>query len=248
MVEYTHKFYRDLINASGLRQYRVDYAYSDIFIATDIESSHIPVIALDTLTRLYSDLDHIRQSNPEYISALSPIEAAVSGPADMDFASRSAGTGPMSAVAGYFADCINRAIRERFNPDTLIVENGGDISAWSKKDIRAGIFAGESALSGRLNIIIPFNGEMKGICTSSATVGHSLSFGKADSVTIICDTAALADAYATQYCNRLMSEEDLNTLINEINRKPDIRGALLVFRDSLAAAGALRLAPEKEAV
>ena len=40
-----------------------------------------------------------------------------------------------------------------------------------------------------------------GICTSSGTVGHSLSFGKADAVVVTAGSATLADAAATAICN-----------------------------------------------
>jgi ApbE superfamily uncharacterized protein (UPF0280 family) len=49
-----------------------------------------------------------------------------------------------------------------------------------------------------------------GICTSSGRVGHSISFGKADAVTIVAADAALADAVATQTCNMVQTEDDLN--------------------------------------
>ena len=43
-------------------------------------------------------------------------------------------------------------------------------------------------------IVVPAEFSPLGICTSSGTVGHSFSFGKADAAMICCRDAALADA------------------------------------------------------
>ena len=47
------------------------------------------------------------------------------------------------------------------------------------------------------------------ICTSSATVGHSLSFGKADAVTNTSKDASIADAAATAVGNIVKSAGDI---------------------------------------
>ncbi len=48
-----------------------------------------------------------------------------------------------------------------------------------------------------------------GVCTSSGTVGPSLSFGKADAVCILSKSAALADAAATAVGNRVRGKKDI---------------------------------------
>ena len=45
-----------------------------------------------------------------------------------------------------------------------------------------------------------------GICTSSGTVGHSLSFGKADAVCVKAKSVSLADAAATAIGNMVKSQ------------------------------------------
>jgi hypothetical protein len=51
--------------------------------------------------------------------------------------------------------------------------------------------------------VVPPQEEILGICTSSATVGPSVSFGTADAVTIFARDVALADAWATAICNEI---------------------------------------------
>ncbi len=46
-----------------------------------------------------------------------------------------------------------------------------------------------------------------GICTSSATVGPSVSFGVADAVTIFSRNVALSDAWATAVCNEIRPDD-----------------------------------------
>lgn len=69
------------------------------------------------------------------------------------------------------------------------------------RPVRVGVHAGEAALSNRIAFVVPQQDRILGICTSSATVGPSISFGIADAVTIFSHDVALADAWATAVCN-----------------------------------------------
>jgi ApbE superfamily uncharacterized protein (UPF0280 family) len=79
-----------------------------------------------------------------------------------------------------------------------------------------------------------------GICTSSGTVGHSLSFGAADSVVILAKTAALADAVATATCNRVHSKDDLTAALKFARSLKGVKGAAVILKNSLASAGEVR--------
>jgi ApbE superfamily uncharacterized protein (UPF0280 family) len=72
-------------------------------------------------------------------------------------------------------------------------------------------------------------------------VGHSLSFGKADSVTVISPDAALADAVATGACNIVQEKSDLERALDYACSVEGIHGALIIFRDSLAARGMIEI-------
>ena len=117
-------------------------------------------------------------------------------------AARRAGVGPMAAVAGAIAWAGVEAMAgagARFG----VIDNGGDIALVTDREIRVGLHAGASPLSDRFAFLVPPGGGIRGICTSSATVGPSVSLGVADAVTVFSPDVASADAWATALCNEL---------------------------------------------
>lgn len=117
-------------------------------------------------------------------------------------AARKAGVGPMAAVAGAIAWAGVEAMQEA-GASFGVIDNGGDIALLSNRMVRVGVHAGEADLSDRIAFVIPPQDRILGICTSSATVGPSISFGIADAVTIFSPDVALADAWATSVCNQI---------------------------------------------
>ena len=120
-------------------------------------------------------------------------------------AGRRAGVGPMAAVAGAIAWSGVEAMAEagaRFG----VIDNGGDIALVTDREIRIGIHAGGSPLSDRFAFLLPAGDGIRGVCTSSATVGPSVSLGIADAVTVFSPNVASADAWATAICNELRPE------------------------------------------
>ena len=79
------------------------------------------------------------------------------------------------------------------------------------------------------------------MCTSSARIGPSLSFGRADAATIIASDAALADAIATEVCNRVRSEEDMEDAAAR-GMECGAAGVVIIYRDRLVARGEVELA------
>jgi ApbE superfamily uncharacterized protein (UPF0280 family) len=120
----------------------------------------------------------------------------------MASATRTAGVGPMAAVAGAIAWA---GVESMVDAGAVfgVIDNGGDIALISDRSIRVGVHAGESGLSNRIAFIVPYQEKILGICTSSATVGPSISFGIADAVTIFSHDVTLADAWATSVCNQI---------------------------------------------
>jgi hypothetical protein len=117
-------------------------------------------------------------------------------------AARRAGVGPMAAVAGAIAWSGLEAMigaGARFG----VIDNGGDIALTTDREIRVGVHAGASPLSDTLAFVVPPVDGIQGICTSSASVGPSVSLGVADSVTVFSGNVASADAWATAICNEL---------------------------------------------
>jgi len=102
------------------------------------------------------------------------------------------------------------------------------------------VYAGSSPLSNKIAVKIKLTGEA-GVCTSSGTVGHSLSFGKADACAVICDEVLVADAFATAYCNKVKTKEDIQQVLAEAKDQPEVRGVLVVMGDALGVWGDLEL-------
>jgi hypothetical protein len=129
-------------------------------------------------------------------------------------ATRKAGVGPMAAVAGAIAWAGVEAMKEagaRFG----VIDNGGDIAMLSDRPVRVGVHAGEAALSDRVAFVVPPQDRILGVCTSSATVGPSISFGIADAVTIFSHDVALADAWATAVCNAIRPDD--RSVLDRVN-------------------------------
>jgi len=117
-----------------------------------------------------------------------------------------AGVGPMAAVAGAIAWAgVEEMVRS--GATFGLIDNGGDIACITDREIRVGIYAGMSEMSSRFAFVIPPTDGITGICTSSATVGHSFSSGTADSVTVFSKNPAVADAWATSICNQITKED-----------------------------------------
>lgn len=144
-------------------------------------------------------------------------------------------TGPMSAVAGLFAQYAGQAVGrvarkmqglEASEGMEVLVENGGDLYTKNRKDLLVVVHAGDVALSGKIGLIIP-PGEW-GICTSSGTQGHSFSKGKADAVCIVCKSTPLADAWATSLANEIQNRQDIPPLLDRVATIPDILACVLI--------------------
>ena len=145
------------------------------------------------------------------------------------------------SVAGAVALKVAEFLKSKYGVKEVIVENGGDIYAQANTDMDISVFAGQSPLSEKIGLHIPAADFPLGICTSSGTVGPSLSLGSADAVMIVCKDVMLADSYATAMANRIQSVNDLQSLIDRIQNIPDILGAIAVKDDRMAICGQFEL-------
>jgi hypothetical protein len=157
-------------------------------------------------------------------------------------AARKAGVGPMAAVAGGIAEYVGRRLLAD-GVEEIIVENGGDIFVSRKQLSLISIFAGESPLSCKVGIELPLPMPW-GVCTSSGTVGHSLSMGKADSVTVVARSTYLADAAATRLGNEVGNGEGRDSVDRalKVAREIDgLTGVVVVCGELLGAVGDIKL-------
>ncbi len=168
--------------------------------------------ARDGIIAARQELEHYIAGDSFFLSTLEPwpVRTGIRIVDRMADAGSAAGVGPMAAVAGAIAWAGVEAMTEA-GAAFGVIDNGGDIALLSDREVTIGIHAGTSPLSDRLGFVIRADPAVRGICTSSATVGHSLSFGTADSVTVFSRNPAVADAWATAICNRI-SRTDTSVL------------------------------------
>jgi len=80
-----------------------------------------------------------------------------------------------------------------------------------------------------------------GICTSSSTIGHSLSLGNADAVCIVAESSSIADAAATALGNKIRGTSSINREIELIKDYKEIRGGVVIVGNTMATWGDLEL-------
>ena len=245
-MEYRERSYRRRFSNDGRHWFCVRFLESDLWIGVDNGSyqASMEQEIYSVLVELRRSMDAYLLSDPSYKSSLIPYDAGVEAPSilkNMSKVSHKTGIGPMSAVAGAVALYVADFIRERLGVGEVIVENGGDIYADAREDMDIAVFAGQSPLSERVGLHIPASAFPLGICTSSGTVGPSLSLGRADAMMIVCRDVLLADSYATAMANRIRTAADLQPVIDLIRTVPDILGALAVKDDRMAVCGRFEL-------
>jgi ApbE superfamily uncharacterized protein (UPF0280 family) len=152
-------------------------------------------------------------------------------------AAQKADVGPMASVAGAISQAAVEAMVEEGCKHCL-VDNGGDIAMRTNRTVTVGLYAGECKPN-YLAIEVPATKGLLGICTSSGTVGPSISLGRADLATVISDDVALADACATKLGN-LITEDDLTLMdrsIREVLSIKGVKGALVMINGKLGMGG-----------
>ena len=239
MKEYRERFYRLETAAEGLAPFTVTYRESDLMVWAGKDLS---VAALEELTRLYDELAEFIARHPRFRDSLVPYELPAGAPAvarDMAAAAEVFGVGPMAGVAGAFADHLGRHLKPASRE--VIVENGGDLYIASTRERLVGILAGDSPLSGRIALRLPPCPGGIGLCTSSATVGPSLSLGRADAAVVLAESAVLADAAASALGNLVKKPEDIQPALERVSTAPGVSGCLAVMGEFLGAAGAVEI-------
>ena len=241
-MEYRERSYRSRFSDDERRWFCVKFLESDLWIGVNHDSYSASMEA-DTyamLVELRRSMDAYLLMDPAYKTALTPYDAGLEAPEilkSMSKVSHKTGIGPMSAVAG----AVAQKVAEFIGTKEVIVENGGDIYAKTASDMDISVFAGQSPLSEKIGLHIPAADFPLGICTSSGTVGPSLSLGRADAVMIVCKDVMLADSYATAMANRIRTANDLQPVIDRIQNIPEILGAIAVKDDRMAISGQFEL-------
>ncbi|MBA7529166.1 hypothetical protein ES705_21358 [subsurface metagenome] len=142
--------------------------------------------------------------------------------------------GPMATVAGAFADIMMGLMKEEDDPNIApakiaLVENGGEIAVDSEKEMKIALFAGYNELNLNIGFLIEKKNCPIGIGTSSATIGHAISLGQADAVTVYGINATLADGAATRIANLVKGADIEKSIKDALDIAEDIEGVKGAF-------------------
>jgi len=237
--EYQPRTYRHWIESKDLVPFTVTVKETDLYIRA---TSNLQRKAYRLVLKYRKQLEQYIEQNPDFLTSLKPLPVAEHAPRivrDMIEAGRQANVGPMAAVAGAIAEYVGRELLE-FSPE-IIVENGGDIYLKILHKRVVGIYAGDSPLTGKVGLEINPQDTPLGVCTSSGTVGHSLSFGKADAVVVVAASATLADAAATAIGNRVSQPDDINSALELGRNIGGLKGIVIIIGSNIGAWGDVKL-------
>lgn len=200
--------------------------------------------AIDASLRARSEVERYILEHPEFRSSLEPLKPVGKHQRIIELMLRAgefSGIGPFAAVAGAISQIAAEAAWNA-GARNVLVENGGDIAIIGARDFRIGVFAGDAKGSGKIGFLIRAAELPIGICTSSGTVGHSLSFGQADAVVAIAREASVADAAATSITNEVKGDDPKSSVeqgLDQAKRIREVRGCLIVRGEQIGTWGKL---------
>jgi len=236
---YEKRFYRDLIKVEDLITFEVIIKETDLLIYADKE---LREEASNAILKYRNQIEDYIGENHLFQTSLKLLPVDKNAPEiirTMQEASLKAGVGPFASVAGAMAEFVGRELLK--HSQEVIVENGGDIFLKTLRKRRIRVFAGESKFSNRLALDISPDETPLGVCTSSGTVGHSLSFGKADAVVAVSKSCSLADASATAIGNLIKKKEDIPRGIEKAKGIEGLKGIVIIKDDKLGVWGNLKI-------
>jgi ApbE superfamily uncharacterized protein (UPF0280 family) len=236
---YQPRTYRNWIKDKDLVAFNVTVKETDLHVRA---SKNLKSKALRLVTKYREALERYIERHPSFLTSLEPVSVGNNAPKIVKLmaeSARKAGVGPMASVAGAIAEFVGTELLA-FSPE-VIVENGGDIFLKSLRKRIIGIYAGKSPLTGKIGLEIEAGQTPLGICTSSGTVGHSLSFGQADAVVVLSPSTPLADAAATAIGNLIKQPDDFPNGIELARSIEGIKGVLIIKDDRIGFWGEVKI-------
>lgn len=236
---YQPRVYRRWIEDDDLVSFDVAVRETDLYIRA---ASKLEAEAIEAVLKHRTPLEEYIKSHPFFLHSLEPCSVEDDAPPivrDMAQAARIAGVGPMASVAGAIAEAVGKDLLVH-SPE-VIVENGGDIFMRISRPRLIGVYAGGSPLTGKIALEINPEETPLGVCTSSGTVGHSLSLGTADAVIAIASSTALADAAATAIGNRVGTADDIDVVVEQAQTIDGLAGVLIIKDDRMGMWGSVKL-------
>jgi len=231
--------YRRLAMVDRLVAFQVTVQETDLMVQA---SQDLTAVCREEVLSQRSYIDRYIRRFPAFRTTLTPWQQDDPAPEIvrmMIAAGKQAGVGPMAAVAGAMAETVGQALLRHSRE--VIVENGGDIFLAVKGPVTIGLYAGASPLSMRIGLQLEPGPEPLAVCTSSGTVGHSLSHGKADAVCIVARQCALADAAATAVANCVSAGDAIPEAIRLARSIKGVEGVATVCGEKVGLWGNLRI-------
>ncbi|MFH1768078.1 MAG: UPF0280 family protein [Candidatus Omnitrophota bacterium] len=218
----------------------ISYRESDLYIISDKPLAKEKT--KEILIKYYCQIEEYIKKNPSFFTSLSPLALDENAPLivqDMVKASCLAAIGPFSAVAGAVAFYLGKELLNYCRE--LIIENGGDIFMKINGTKRIGLYLGENFTPKALTIKVKKEKLPFGICSSSAKIGPSLNFGKADLLTVKAKDSIVADSFATAYANRIKKVKDIAGIFKQAQTNFLIDAIVIVFEGKLYFWGDIEL-------
>lgn len=219
---------------------RITLRETDIKLKTDIKNHNLR----NFIVSQRSEIERFILKNKNFLVSMEPVDLDLENLPYiiklMLISSEKAEVGPMASVAGAISEMsLNYLINK--GTEFSIVDNGGDIAIKNNKKLVCGVFAGNSSLSGNVGFRIDVNKKPVGICTSSGSVGHSISFGRSDAVVVFSKQASLSDALATSIGNYVNGERDDEAITNALNKADEFKeyfdGVLIIVNENAGTIG-----------
>ncbi|MBN2626838.1 MAG: UPF0280 family protein [Spirochaetales bacterium] len=197
--------------------------------------------ACRAIVTLREELEEYIRRHPSFLDSLVPVKPIKPLPEiarRMHRASELTGLGPMAAVAGTIAQMACERSRAEGAREAA-VENGGDMYLALRESLTLGLYAGQALAGQNLAFHISSERMPLAVCSSSGTMGHSLSLGRCDLATVFASDASLADGAATLAGNLVRTPEDLEPAVNRLLAIEGIGGVFLVKGEKIGLGGTL---------
>lgn len=236
---YQKRSYRNTAYINTLLAFKVAVKETDLLIHS---AKNLKKIARELILQYRGYIESYIKKHPEFEKTLQPWKIKEPVPniiSEMTKAGEKAGVGPMASVAGAIAEHVGIGLLEHTNE--VIVENGGDLFIKTNSPVTVGIFAGKSPLSMHIGLHVDPGGKKVAVCTSSGSVGHSLSLGKADAVCVVSKACSLADAAATSIGNHVIKKTDIQKAINFGKTIEGVKGIAVIIDDKMGMWGDMKI-------
>lgn len=191
----------------------------------------------DAVLDTRSDIESKISEDPFFGMTYDPYPESARDPGivrHMCRASVAAGVGPMAGVAGAVALSVAEALVDA-GSSVAVVENGGDIAFMSPEPMPVGMYA-DHPIFKDVGFMMQSD-RIIGICSSSRTVGPSVSLGGSRISTVFSDDVIMADCFATKLGNLVTCEVDLEKAVSDVGSSDGVTGCMACIGDKVAMFG-----------